>query len=73
MTYSSVKRPLGHCSKRIGYDLGGPHMLRPTFATRLVRSIDCDPVPFDVVQALLRRAAPCSTRIYTHSMLRQEC
>jgi integrase len=46
MTYSSVKRLLNRCSKRIGYDLGGPHMLRHTFATRLIRGIDCDPVQF---------------------------
>jgi integrase/recombinase XerD len=28
MTYSSVKRLLDRCSKRIDYDLSGPHMLR---------------------------------------------
>jgi integrase/recombinase XerD len=28
MTYSSVKRLLNRCSKRIGHDLSGPHMLR---------------------------------------------
>jgi site-specific recombinase XerD len=66
MTYSSVKRLLNRCSKRIGYDLSGPHMLRHTFATRLVRGIDCDPVPVDVVQALLGHAALSSTQVYTH-------
>jgi hypothetical protein len=30
MTYNSVKRLLARCSKRIGYDLSGPHMLRHT-------------------------------------------
>jgi site-specific recombinase XerD len=66
MTYRSVKRLLNRCSKRIGYDLSGPHMLRHTFATRLVRGIDCDPVPLDVVQALRGHAALSSTQVYTH-------
>jgi site-specific recombinase XerD len=66
MTYSSVKRLLNRCSSRIGYDLSGPHMLRHTFATRLIRGVDCDPVPLDVVQALLGHAALSSTRVYTH-------
>jgi integrase/recombinase XerD len=66
MTYSSVKRLLNRCSRRIGYDLSGPHILRHTFATRLIRGIDCDPVPVDVVQALLGHAALSSTQVYTH-------
>jgi len=66
MTYSSVKRLLSRCSRCIGFDLSGPHMLRHTFATRLIRGIDCDPVPIDVVQALLGHAALSSTQIYTH-------
>jgi len=66
MTYSSVKRLLTRCSKRIGYGLSGPHMLRHTFATRLIRGIDCDPIPADVVQALLGHAALSSTQVYTH-------
>ncbi|WOR07515.1 tyrosine-type recombinase/integrase (plasmid) [Mycobacterium marinum] len=66
MTYSSVKRLLSRCSKRIGYELNGPHMLRHTFATRLIRGIDCDPVPVDVVQALLGHAVLSSTQVYTH-------
>ncbi|WP_124393149.1 tyrosine-type recombinase/integrase [Rhodococcus wratislaviensis] len=37
-----------------------------TFATRLLRGIDCDPVPIDVVQSLLGHASINSTRIYTH-------
>jgi integrase/recombinase XerD len=41
-------------------------MLRRTFATRLIRGIECDPVPLDVVQALLGHAALSSTKIYTH-------
>jgi integrase/recombinase XerD len=66
MSYSSVKRLLNRCSRRIGYDLSGPHILRHTFATRLIRGIDCDPVPVDVVQALLGHAALSSTQVYTH-------
>jgi hypothetical protein len=66
MTYSSVKRLLNRCSNRIGFALSGPHILRHTFATRLIRGIDCDPIPLDVVQALLGHAALSSTRVYTH-------
>lgn len=66
LSYSSVKRLIGRCSKRIGYDIRGPHMLRHTFATRLVRGVGCDPVPLDVVQALLGHASLSSTQVYTH-------
>ena len=65
-SYSSVKRLMDRCSKRIAYDITGPHMLRHTFATRLVRGIDCEAVPLDVIQALLGHAALTSTQIYTH-------
>jgi integrase/recombinase XerD len=65
-SYSSVKRLIGRCSRRIGYDISGPHMLRHTFATRLVRGVGCDPVPLDVVQALLGHASLSSTQVYTH-------
>jgi integrase len=62
MTYSSVKRLLDRCSKRIDYDLSGPHTLRHTLATKLVRELDCDPVPLDVVQEILGHAALSSTQ-----------
>jgi integrase/recombinase XerD len=65
-SYSSVRRLMERCSKRIGYDINGPHTLRHTFATRLVRGVDCDPVPLDVVQALLGHACLTSTQVYTH-------
>lgn len=68
MTYNSVKRLVDRCSRNIGYDLTGPHMLRHTFATRLLRGIDCVPVPLDVVQSLLGHASITSTRIYTHDV-----
>jgi site-specific recombinase XerD len=65
-SYSTVKRLMDRCSKRIGYDINGPHVLRHTFATRLVRGLGCDPVPLDVVQALLGHAVLTSTQVYTH-------
>jgi integrase len=57
---------MSRCSKRIGYDLNGPHMLRHTFATRLIRGIGCELVPVDVVQTLLGHSALSSTQVYTH-------
>ena len=65
-SYSTVKRLMDRCAKRVGYDITGPHILRHTFATRLVRGLDCDPVPLDVVQALLGHASLTSTQVYTH-------
>jgi integrase/recombinase XerD len=65
-SYRTVKRLMNQCAKRIDYDITGPHMLRHTFATRLVRGIGCDAVPLDVVQALLGHASLTSTQVYTH-------
>jgi site-specific recombinase XerD len=65
-SYSTVKRLLDRCAKRIGYDITGPHMLRHTFATRLVRGLGCEPVALDVVQAVLGHAVLVSTQVYTH-------
>ena len=65
-SYSTVEHLMERCAKRVGYDITGPHMLRHTFATRLVRGLDCDPVPLDVVQALLGHASLTSTQVYTH-------
>jgi site-specific recombinase XerD len=56
---------MDRCSKRIGYDITGPHTLRHTFATRWC-AVWADPVPFDVVQALLGHAVLTSTQVYTH-------
>jgi site-specific recombinase XerD len=66
MTYSGLRDVVLRCGERIGYPLTGPHMLRHTFATRLVRGIDCEPQPIDVVQDLLGHESLSSTRIYTH-------
>jgi len=65
-SYATVKRLINRCSRRIGYDITGPHMLRHTFATRLVRGLDCEPVALDVVQTLLGHASLTSTQVYTH-------
>jgi integrase/recombinase XerD len=66
LSYTSVRRVLARCSRRIGFTISGPHMLRHTFATRLVRGIDCEPVSLEVVQVLLGHASLSSTRRYTH-------
>jgi len=68
MTYSGVRRVIARCSSAIGFGLTGPHMLRHTFATRLVRGIDCDVHPLDVVQVLLGHRSISSTRTYTHDL-----
>jgi integrase/recombinase XerD len=68
MKYSTLKRLVTRCGIAIGFPLSGPHMLRHTFATRLVRGIDCEPQPLDVVQGLLGHASIESTRIYTHDL-----
>lgn len=70
MTYSGVKKLVDRCGRRINYPLTGPHMLRHTFATRLVRGIDCEAQPLDVVQSLLGHRSLTSTRIYTHDLER---
>lgn len=66
MTYSRVKKITETTGRRIGFPLSGPHIFRHTFATRLVRGIDCEKTALDVVQDLLGHASISSTRIYTH-------
>ncbi|MEB0286200.1 tyrosine-type recombinase/integrase [Cryobacterium sp. 10S3] len=68
MRYSGVERLIARCSKRINFLLTGPHMLRHTFATRLVRGIDCDQQPLEVVQDLLGHRSITSTRTYAHDL-----
>jgi integrase len=66
MKYDGVYDLVTRVAERIEFPLSGPHMLRHTFATRLIRGIECDPQPMDVVQSLLGHASIDSTRIYTH-------
>lgn len=66
MSYSGAAAVIKKCSKRVGFDLTGPHILRHTFATRLVNGIECEPQPLDVVQALMGHRSIASTRVYTH-------
>lgn len=66
MTYSNVNDLVGRISKQIGFDLTGPHMLRHTVATRLMRGIECEPQGMDVVQEIMGHKSITSTRIYAH-------
>ena len=72
MTYAGVRKLIRRCGDQIGFPLRGPHMLRHTFATRLVRGIDCDAQPLDVVQALLGHRSITSTRVYTHDLISRQ-
>jgi len=56
---------LGH---EIGFPINGPHMLRHTLATRLIRGHESEKVAEDVVQAILGHASIASTRAYTHDI-----
>ncbi|WP_411698765.1 tyrosine-type recombinase/integrase [Conyzicola sp.] len=68
MKYSGVSKLIAICSRRIRFKLSGPHMLRHTFATRLVRGIDCEPQPLETVQDLLGHRSINSTKVYTHDL-----
>lgn len=68
MTYSNVYDLVKRVGGRIGFPLTRPHLLRHTFATRLVRGIDCDRQDLDVVQYLLGHRRVESTRIYSHGL-----
>ena len=68
MSYSAVRKMILRCGERIGFSLSGPHVLRHTLATRLVRGIECEKVPIEVVQAILGHSSLSSTRIYTHDL-----
>jgi len=68
MTVSRLTDITAAIGKRIEFPLTGPHMFRHTFATRLVRGIDCAAQDLDVVQELLGHASINSTRIYTHDL-----
>jgi len=66
MSYDGARNLTLKVGERIGFPLTGPHMFRHTFATRLIRGIDCEQQPIDVVQLLLGHASIESTRVYTH-------
>ena len=66
MRESGVRKIIDRVGARIGFDISGPHMLRHTLATRLVRGIDCEPQPLDVVGHILGHLSEASTGIYTH-------
>jgi integrase len=68
MTYSNAYDLVKRVGDKIGVPLTRPHMLRHTFATRLVRGIDCDRQDLDVVQYLLGHRRIESTRLYTHGL-----
>lgn len=68
MTYSNAYDLVKRVGNKIGVPLTRPHMLRHTFATRLVRGIDCDRQDLDVVQYLLGHRSIESTRLYTHGL-----
>lgn len=68
MKYSNVRRLVIRCSKKISFPMKGPHVLRHTFASRLLRGIDCVAQDIDVVQGLMGHASIDSTRIYSHGL-----
>jgi integrase/recombinase XerD len=68
MTYSNAYDLVKRVGDKIGVPLTRPNMLRHTFATRLVRGIDCDRQDLDVVQHLLGHRRTESTRVYTHGL-----
>lgn len=70
MSYAGLRKLVVRCGSRINYQLNGPHMLRHTVATRLVRGIDCEPQPMDAVQSVLGHRSINSTQVYTHDLER---
>lgn len=67
MSYHGAKKLIRRCSGKINFAMSGPHILRHTFATRLLHGIDCEPQALDVVQLLMGHASIESTRVYTHA------
>ncbi len=66
MSDTGARRKIAWLSKKIDYPISGPHLLRHTFATRLIRGIDCEPQPEDVVGHILGHRNSASTKVYTH-------
>lgn len=69
-SYSGAKSLMDRVGRRIEFDISGPHMLRHTLATRLIRGIDCEPQREDVVGAILGHRSAESIRVYTHDVER---
>ena len=67
---SGVRKLIERVGRRIDFHISGPHMLRHTLATRLIRGIECETQAEDVVGAILGHRSPASTRIYTHDVER---
>ncbi len=63
---SGVRKVIDRVGSRIDFDISGPHMLRHTLATRLIRGIGCAPQPRDAVGDILGHRSEASTNIYVH-------
>jgi integrase/recombinase XerD len=72
MKYSSVLKVIRRAGRAIDFPLNGPHMLRHTLATRLIRGLECNKVELDVVRAILGHSSLSSTQIYTHDLEREK-
>lgn len=70
MSDSGVRALIARVGKRIDFNIRGPHVLRHTLATRLIRGIDCEPQAEDVVGSILGHRSASSTRVYTHDIER---
>jgi len=70
MRYGTALKLVRRLGAAIESPMTGPHVLRHTLATRLVRGLECEAVPLDVVQAILGHRSISSTRIYTHDLER---
>jgi len=63
---SNVQKFFKRLSKKVGYDLTGPHLLRHTFATRLANGIDGQKIDIQVLQKVLGHVSLSSTQVYVH-------
>lgn len=66
--YGGARNVVVQLGREIGFAINGPHMLRHTLATRLIRGHESEKVADDVVQAILGHASIASTRVYTHDV-----
>ncbi len=72
MRYPGVRDLIQRCGEAIKFPMDGPHILRHTFATRLLRGIDCTPQPRDVVSVLLGHRSRSSIEVYVHDTEKAE-